>query len=199
MFALGSGVAGGSNSTGMLIAGRALQGIGLGGVNMLIDIILCDLVPLRKRGAIFGLPVSGVALLLLVLFLQVGYKKESTIAEKLKHLDYVGNSNLLLSMVPMLLVLSYGGTLRPWSSWRTILPPVLGLLGYVGFHVWEATGWQEEPVMPPRLFRNRTSFIAFSVLFSSPSRSGVQYLPTVITILAFAILSGRAWKRSFAA
>lgn len=245
MFALGSGIAGGSTSADMLIAGRTLQGIGLGGVNMLIDIIVCDLVPQRKRGAILGvifavfatgsslgpfiggalvdhsswrwvfylgLPVSGVALLLLLLFLQVNYNKESTVAEKLKRLDYIGNAILVLSMVSILIALTYGGTLRSWASWHTILPLVLGLLGYVGFHVWEATGWQSEPVMPARLFKNRTSFVAFilvflhgmllywityflpvyfhSVLLSSPTRSGVQFLPTIIVVIPFAIIAG---------
>jgi MFS family permease len=54
VFALGSGIAGGATSAGMLIAGRTLQGVGIGGVNMLINIIVCDLVPQRKRGAVMG-------------------------------------------------------------------------------------------------------------------------------------------------
>ena len=38
-FALGSGISGGASTTAMLIGGRTVQGIGLGGVNMLIDIV----------------------------------------------------------------------------------------------------------------------------------------------------------------
>lgn len=49
----------------MLIAGRALQGIGAGGVNCLNEIIVCDLVPLRQRGkwigVVFGLITLGTA------------------------------------------------------------------------------------------------------------------------------------------
>lgn len=153
----------------MLIGGRTLQGIGLGDVNMLIDIIVCDLVPQRKRGNIMGvifavfaagsslgpfiggilvdhsswrwvfylgLPVSGVALLLLILFLQVNYEKEATMMTKLKRLDYIGNAILVTSMVSILIALTYGGTLRSWSSWRTILPLVLGLFGMVAFHTY---------------------------------------------------------------
>jgi MFS family permease len=62
MFTLGSGIAGGSTSAGMLIGGRVLQGIGLGGVNMLLDIIISDLVPQRKRGAIMGIVFAIFAL-----------------------------------------------------------------------------------------------------------------------------------------
>lgn len=49
-FTLGSGICGGATNGAMLIAGRAVQGIGAGGINIIIDIIVSDLVPLRERG-----------------------------------------------------------------------------------------------------------------------------------------------------
>jgi predicted membrane channel-forming protein YqfA (hemolysin III family) len=79
-----------------------------------------------------------------------------TLKNKLRRLDYTGNIILTLSMVSILIALTYGGTLRSWSSWRTVVPLVLGLLGLVGFHVYEAIGGQKEPVVPARLFINRT-------------------------------------------
>jgi MFS family permease len=57
LLVLGSGIAGGSSNGAMFIAGRAVQGIGGGGVNMLIDLIICDLVPLRERPKYLGLVV----------------------------------------------------------------------------------------------------------------------------------------------
>ncbi|EHK99460.1 putative Uncharacterized MFS-type transporter [Glarea lozoyensis 74030] len=59
MFALGSGISGGATTTAMLIGGRAVQGVGGGGINMLIDLIVCDLVPLRERGNFMGI-IFGV-------------------------------------------------------------------------------------------------------------------------------------------
>jgi MFS family permease len=59
LFALGSGISGGATNSAMLIAGRAVQGIGGGGINLLIELIVSDLVPLRQRGAYFGI-VFGV-------------------------------------------------------------------------------------------------------------------------------------------
>lgn len=50
LFTLGSGICGGANGPAMLIAGRAIQGAGSGGINMIVDIIISDLVPLRDRG-----------------------------------------------------------------------------------------------------------------------------------------------------
>lgn len=49
-FTLGSGIAGGATNGAMLIAGRAVQGIGAGGIYIIIDVIVSDLVPLRLRG-----------------------------------------------------------------------------------------------------------------------------------------------------
>ncbi|KAI0856098.1 MFS general substrate transporter [Xylaria cubensis] len=60
LFALGSGIAGGANNADMLIAGRTLQGLGAGGIFVLVDTVVCDLVPLQQRAKYLGLVrVSG--------------------------------------------------------------------------------------------------------------------------------------------
>lgn len=58
LFALGSAIGGGTNSPGMLIVGRTIQGVGAGGIYVLLDIVCCDLVPLRERGKYLGLMFS---------------------------------------------------------------------------------------------------------------------------------------------
>ncbi|MCJ1367301.1 hypothetical protein MMC16_006433, partial [Acarospora aff. strigata] len=55
VFMLGSGLAGGANSTTMMIVARTVQGIGGGGIITLGEIIVCDLVPLIERGQYMGL------------------------------------------------------------------------------------------------------------------------------------------------
>ncbi|KAH0548310.1 hypothetical protein GP486_007996 [Trichoglossum hirsutum] len=55
LFTFGSGIAGGASNTAMLIAGRVIQGIGGGGINVLVDMIVCDLVPLRERTKFMGI------------------------------------------------------------------------------------------------------------------------------------------------
>ena len=55
IFILGSGISGGAKNESMFIAGRAIQGTGGGGLNMLIDLIICDLVPLRERPRFIGI------------------------------------------------------------------------------------------------------------------------------------------------
>ena len=61
LFALGSGIAGGAKNTAMLIAGRTVQGLGTGGIYVLLDVVCCDLVPLRERGKYLGLMLSTAA------------------------------------------------------------------------------------------------------------------------------------------
>ncbi|KAI0013524.1 major facilitator superfamily domain-containing protein [Xylariaceae sp. FL0662B] len=192
IFTLGSGICGGANTGAMLIAGRTVQGIGSGGIIMIIDIIVSDLVPLRQRGnymavvlAIYGvgttlgpfiggeivqtttwrwvfyinLPIGGAALALLYLALHVKYNKQMTLSQKLQRIDLVGNAILIASTVSVLYALATGGTQSPWSSWKVLVPLVLGLFGFALFAAFEIWGFSAEPVMPPRLFANRTSFI----------------------------------------
>jgi len=55
LFALGSGVAGGEHNTAMMIAGRSVQGVGGGGINTMVEIVVYDLVSLRERGKYVGI------------------------------------------------------------------------------------------------------------------------------------------------
>ncbi|KAF7897360.1 hypothetical protein EAF00_005588 [Botryotinia globosa] len=51
LYTLGSGIYGSVNAPTMLIAGRAIQGAGSGGVTAIMGIVISDLVPLRWRSA----------------------------------------------------------------------------------------------------------------------------------------------------
>ncbi|PKY00811.1 MFS general substrate transporter [Aspergillus campestris IBT 28561] len=245
LFILGSGICGGATSAAMLIAGRAVQGIGGGGINMLIDLIICDLVPLTQRGAYIGLlfvvfavgtslgpfiggaivnnttwrwvfylnlPIGGVGLILLIAFLQVNYNREMSIGQKMKRVDYLGNLLLVGAIVSILIALSWGGTRYPWSSGHVLAPLIIGLLGIPAFVLFQGSALVKEPTTPLRLFSNRTSVIAFfntfmhgllsfwilymlpvyfqAVLQSSPERAGVQLLPTVVSMIPVAGVSG---------
>ncbi|TLD07388.1 hypothetical protein PgNI_10943 [Pyricularia grisea] len=59
---LGSGICGGARNEAMLFAGRAIQGVGSGGINMIVEVIISDLVPLRKRGYFMSLVLLVYAL-----------------------------------------------------------------------------------------------------------------------------------------
>ncbi|PIA92979.1 putative MFS-type transporter [Cercospora beticola] len=59
IFLIGSLVAALANSIGMLIAARAVQGVGGGGLIILVNIVIGDLFPMRIRGAFYGV-IGGV-------------------------------------------------------------------------------------------------------------------------------------------
>lgn len=174
IFTLGSGISGGANSSTMLIAGRAVQGIGGGGINLLIELIVSDLVPLRERGnymsllfAFFALgtaigpfvggilvqrsswrwvfyinlPIGGVALIFLIFFLRVKYDRTSSFSSRLKKIDYLGTAILAAAITSLLIGLSWGGALYAWSSYRVVVPLVLGILGIFIFHAYEMAPW----------------------------------------------------------
>jgi MFS family permease len=235
IYTLGSGICGGANSGTTLIVGRSIQGIGTGGLNMILDVILSDLVPLRERGTYIAislmvltigtsmgpfvggaivdnttwrwvfyinLPVGGLTFILLFILLQVGCDKEMSLRQKLKRIDFVGNAVLMASTTAVLYALTYGGSRYPWSSTSVLLPLLFGLGGLGVFVLFENQQWAQEPVIPLRLFKNRTAAVVFTntflsamllywaifylsvyfqaVLVSTPTRSGVQMLPVVL-------------------
>jgi Major Facilitator Superfamily len=150
-------------------------------------------------------------MVILFVFLRVAHKKEMTFLQKMRRIDYLGNAMVIASSISILFALTYGGARYPWSSWRIILPLVLGFVGLVLFCLYESLAWVKEPVMPPRLFKNRTSaavmvitFLNSMLLFwamyflpvyfqavqtSSPKRAGVQLLPLVLVAVPGAIVA----------
>ncbi|PIG79035.1 hypothetical protein AARAC_003581 [Aspergillus arachidicola] len=150
LFALGSGLGGGASSTGMLIAARVIQGLGGGGINVMTEIIVADLVPLRERQQVMGIiftafavgtfvgPVVGGAIVNHTSWRWVFYINLpfSTVTAKLKRVDFAGNAILITSVISILPALTWAGTTHPWEPWRTIVPLLLGLAGMVAFLVY---------------------------------------------------------------
>ncbi|KAK8062545.1 hypothetical protein PG997_014642 [Apiospora hydei] len=208
LYTLGSGLCGGANGPAMLIAGRAVQGAGSGGMTAIMGIVISDLVPLRLRsayqailamtyaigmaigpvvgGAIvqnttwrwvfyINLPVGGVSLSLLWLFLRVKWDKETKTWDKLKRIDYAGNFLLITATVSVLIALTWAGSVYPWSSYHILAPFIIGLAGLVGFfcprRICMGAGACNTAALiininrPLRLFSNRTSAIIYANTF----------------------------------
>jgi EmrB/QacA subfamily drug resistance transporter len=245
LFAVGSGVAGGATNAGMFIAGRVVQGLGAGGIYVLIDIIVCDLVPLRDRGAWLGIvnawagvaaalgPVLGgvlgerdwrwifylnipfcvIAFFTILFFMHV---KSGGPAKRITSLDVVGNLIFVPSITSLLIGLVTGGILHPWTSFRVILPIVLGIAGWICFHLHQHF-IASNPGVPSHLFANRTSAGAYILAFLSSVLlqtagyflpvyfqavqgttvfdSGVYFLPLAIGTLTFAAVGGILMSR----
>ncbi|TGJ80886.1 hypothetical protein E0Z10_g7884 [Xylaria hypoxylon] len=60
-FVLGSGICGGAPTIGVLILGRVIQGIGGGGINVLVNVIVSDMFAVRDRGKFLAIVLSAVS------------------------------------------------------------------------------------------------------------------------------------------
>ena len=191
LFSTGSIICGLSMSMGMLIAGRAIQGLGAGGLIPLAIAAIGDIIPPRLRGkwqgftgtvfaasSVIGPAVGGwltdnaswrwcffVNLPLAAVALTVvwfGFVRRP--APEKHTIDYVGALLLTTGAAAGLLAAVWGGTEYPWSS-----PIIIGLflaaaILSTAFVLWERR--TEEPILPLELFQGRTFSAATVASFS---------------------------------
>ncbi|MFJ8583742.1 MFS transporter [Streptomyces sp. NPDC093595] len=210
LFLIGSALCGIAQNMPQLIAFRAVQGLGGGGLMVLSMAIVGDIVPPRERGryqglfgAVFG-ATSVLGPLLGGLFTQhlswrwvfyinlpVGVVALFVIAAVLhipvratRHtIDYLGTFLIASVATCLVLVASLGGTTWEWGSWQIIGLAVLGAVLLVWFLRVERRA--AEPVLPLKLFRIRTftlvSAISFVVGFAM--FGAMTYLPTFLQVV----------------
>lgn len=210
IFLIGSALCGMAQDMPQLIAFRALQGLGGGGLMVLSMAIVGDLVPPRERGryqglfgAVFG-ATSVLGPLLGGLFtehlswrwvfyvnLPVGVVALAVIAVVLriprkstKHvIDYLGTFLIAAVATCLVLVASLGGNTWAWGSPQIVGLAVLGVVLAVAFVGVERRA--AEPVLPLKLFRVRTftlsAVISFIVGFAM--FGAMTYLPTFLQVV----------------
>lgn len=245
IFVLASVAAGLSQNIGQLIAARAVQGLGVGGLSALAQVILGDVVEPRQRGryagymgAVFGVAtVAGPLLggfivdadalgwrwtfyvcvpLAVVAFLVIQKVLKLPRVPRDTRVDVFGAVTITGSAALLMLVLSMGGTEFAWNSrWTYILlGAAVALLGLAVV----AERIARDPILPPRLFRNRTFVLTslisicvgmamFGVMIympqylqivkgMSPTASGLMTLPLVLGMLVTSTGSGQMVTRT---
>ncbi|MFE6408228.1 DHA2 family efflux MFS transporter permease subunit [Streptomyces sp. NPDC057837] len=210
IFLAGSALCGAAQDMGQLIAFRAVQGLGGGGLIVLSMALVGDLVPPRERGryqglfgAVFG-ATSVLGPLLGGLFTQhaswrwvfyvnlpVGLVALAVIAAVLRiprtgqrHvIDYLGTFLVAAVATCLVLVASLGGTTWAWGSPQIAGLAALGVVLAAAFVAVERRA--AEPVLPLRLFRVRTftlsAVISFVVGFAM--FGAMTYLPTFLQVV----------------
>jgi EmrB/QacA subfamily drug resistance transporter len=243
IFLIGSALCGLSQNLDELIAFRALQGLGGGGLIVSAQAAIGDVVPPRERGrytglfgAVFGLasiagPLLGgflttnlswrwifyVNLPLGVIGLFVLAATLPSVSERVHHsIDYLGTLLLAGGLAGIVLATSLGGTSYAWGSPTVVGLAVGGAILLVVFALVERRA--PEPVLPPRLFRNRvfavTSLVGLIIGFAlfgaitylplflqvvkgaTPTGSGLQLVPLMGGLLVTSIASGQIITRT---
>jgi MFS family permease len=181
LFSAGSILSGVTTSMEMLIAGRAIQGLGAGGLIPLAIAAIGNIIPPRRRGkwqgflgAVFAFssvlgPATGgwltdnaswrwcffVNLPLALLALSLVWFCFARRPRREDHsIDYLGAVLLTLGAASGLLAAVWGGTEYPWGS-----PVIVGLF-LLATALLTGFAFQErraaEPILPLELFRVRT-------------------------------------------
>jgi EmrB/QacA subfamily drug resistance transporter len=185
MYTTGSILAGLSETTTWLIACRVLQGLGVGGLTALVQIILSDLVSPRERGrysgylgAVFGVGTVAGPLLGGVVTDAFGWRwcfyigvpfaiAAFVVLQRTLHLprrrrevsiDYAGAVLIGGGVSSLLIWVSLAGQEYDWLSWQTAALVGLGLALCAAAIAVERR--VREPLVPLRLFSDRTVVLA---------------------------------------
>lgn len=148
----------------------------------------------------------------MLLFLHIDVPRALSVRQGLRDIDWIGNFLLVCSVVSILIALTWADSRYPWSSWRILVPLLVGFAGLGVFHAYEASNLCAHPTIPPRLLSNRTASIAFlitffmgimavyrtyflvvyleGVLMKSTARAGVLLLPSVLVFVPASVVGG---------
>lgn len=125
---------------------------------------------------------------MITLFLRLHFVPQS-LMKKLRRIDWVGSALFIASLTSFIIPLTWGGVIYPWSSWRTLVPLVIGASGLISFVLYEKF-IAAEPVIRLSVFGNRTGVVTYigsfvhGVLVGFPSPFSYQSLQPTITALA---------------
>lgn len=204
VFIAASALCGVAQSMGQLVAFRAVQGIGAGGLMSLTFTIVGDLVPPRERGRYTGYLTGTFALASVIGPLAGGFLTDHLswrwvfyvnlpigVAAVLitgrvlrlpfvrvaRRLDLVGAAILVVSVSALLLATVWASEEHGWGSFVTVALYTVAVVAAIAFVAWERTA--AEPVLPLRMFARPgfSSSIAVAAVAGAAMFGTIVYLP----------------------
>ena len=208
-FMAGSVVGALAQSMNWLIFARALQGLGGGGLMILSQAVIADVIPPRDRGRYMGIiggvfafssvagPLIGgwitegpgwrwafwlnLPLAVLSILAVIFLLPHRPFRDREKHnIDYLGSLILMAGTSALVLATIWGGNQYEWTS-----PEIIGLLVFsvVAALVFiPVENRAAEPVMPMYLFKNRNFVLTLgaSLALGVAMFGAVEYIPTYL-------------------
>jgi EmrB/QacA subfamily drug resistance transporter len=190
IFLVGSALSGLSHSMDQLIAFRALQGLGAGGLMVGAIATIGDMVSPRERGQYMGYMMAAMMVAMIAGPLVGGYITDSLSwrwifyinmpiggaalvylwatmhlpRRRVEHkVDYLGAAVIAIGATAIVLLTTWGGTQYAWGSWEIITLATITAGAIAAFFVVE--GRAVEPMLPLHVFKNRNFSLASSMSF----------------------------------
>ncbi|WP_156727926.1 MDR family MFS transporter [Streptomyces apocyni] len=184
IYVLGSAAAGLAQSSGMLIACRVVQGIGVGGLSALAQIVMAAMIAPRERGrysgylgatfavATVGGPLLGgvitdtdwlgwrwcfyvgVPFAVIALIVLQKTLKLPVVRREGVKVDWTGAFFITAAVSLLLVWVTFAGDKYDWISWQTAV--MVGGAVALGALFLAVESRASEPIIPLRLFRNPT-------------------------------------------
>ncbi len=209
IFLAGSVLAGIAQSMGMLIAFRAVQGIGAGGLLVGAQTIMAEIVSARERGKYMSImgPMIGVATVIgplvggylteniswrwifyinvpigIAAILITGFVLKLSRPHRKPRIDYRGAAFMALAVACLVLLFNWAGTKYAWTS----LPVLLlfaGLVVFAPLFFW-AERRAVEPVLPLHLFRDNVFRInaPLALILGIAMFGAISFLPSYLQL-----------------